>query len=135
MFSALSTALGAYYVAGEQPPRAGNRHPGRALAPYNVYATADGHLSVDKETIDAINAVDESLTIASLPDQCVVRTRQMIATVKVIPFAGTLTYTGKHREPRVLDGDVPDELQHGYGFADTGAAEESNLTTTSEWTD
>jgi crotonobetainyl-CoA:carnitine CoA-transferase CaiB-like acyl-CoA transferase len=33
-------------VAGEQQPRAGNRHPGKALAPYNVYAAADGHVAI-----------------------------------------------------------------------------------------
>ena len=42
----LSTALGSYYVAGEQQPRAGNRHPGKALAPYNVYPAADGHVAI-----------------------------------------------------------------------------------------
>ena len=57
----------------------------------NLYATADGLLSVDRSLIDAINAIDESLTVATLPDQCVVRTRQMIATVKVIPFAAPKT--------------------------------------------
>jgi len=43
----LATALGSYYVAGQQQPqRGGNRHPGRALAPYNVYAAADGHVAI-----------------------------------------------------------------------------------------
>ena len=46
VFPTLATALGSYYLAGEQPPRAGNRHPGRALAPYNVYPTADGHIAI-----------------------------------------------------------------------------------------
>jgi len=46
VFPTLSTALGSYYVAGEQPPRAGNRHPGKALAPYNTYATADGYVAI-----------------------------------------------------------------------------------------
>lgn len=46
VFPTLATALGSYYVAGEQPPRAGNRHPGRALAPYNVYEAADGHVAI-----------------------------------------------------------------------------------------
>lgn len=46
VFPTLSTALGSYYVAGEQRPRAGNKHPGRALAPYNVYPAADGHVAI-----------------------------------------------------------------------------------------
>ena len=46
VFPTLATALGSYYVAGEQPPRAGNRHPGKALAPYNVYEARDGHVAI-----------------------------------------------------------------------------------------
>ncbi len=46
VFPTLATALGSFYVAGEQPPRAGNRHPGKALAPYNVYETSDGHVAI-----------------------------------------------------------------------------------------
>jgi crotonobetainyl-CoA:carnitine CoA-transferase CaiB-like acyl-CoA transferase len=46
VFPTLATALGSYYVAGEQRPRAGNRHPGRSLAPYNVYEAADGHVAI-----------------------------------------------------------------------------------------
>jgi len=46
VFPTLATALGSYYVAGAQPARAGNRHPGRALAPYNVYRTSDGHVAI-----------------------------------------------------------------------------------------
>ncbi len=32
---------------GEVPPRTGNKHGGLAIAPYNVYATADGHISIN----------------------------------------------------------------------------------------
>ncbi len=46
VFPTLATALGSFYLAGEQLPRAGNRHPGRALAPYNVYPSADGHVAI-----------------------------------------------------------------------------------------
>jgi len=46
VFPTLATALGSFYVAGEQMPRAGNRHPGKALAPYNVYAAKDGHVAI-----------------------------------------------------------------------------------------
>ncbi|MBT3427713.1 MAG: CoA transferase [Gammaproteobacteria bacterium] len=42
----LATALGSYYLHGEPPKRAGNRHPGRSLAPYNVYVAADGHIAI-----------------------------------------------------------------------------------------
>jgi formyl-CoA transferase len=46
LFPALSTALGAYFLAGYQPPRTGNRHPGLSAAPYNVYRAADGHVAI-----------------------------------------------------------------------------------------
>ncbi len=46
VFPTLATALGSMYVAGEQPVRAGNRHPGKALAPYNVYEAEDGHVAI-----------------------------------------------------------------------------------------
>jgi len=46
LFPALSTALGAYFLAGYQPPRTGNRHPALSAAPYNVYAAADGHVAI-----------------------------------------------------------------------------------------
>ncbi len=47
VFPTLATALGSYYVAGGvQQPRGGNHHPGRALAPYNVYETSDGHIAI-----------------------------------------------------------------------------------------
>lgn len=32
---------------GGVPPRTGNKHGGLAIAPYNVYATADGHIAIN----------------------------------------------------------------------------------------
>jgi crotonobetainyl-CoA:carnitine CoA-transferase CaiB-like acyl-CoA transferase len=46
LFPALSTALGAYFLAGYQPPRTGNRHAALSAAPYNVYRAADGHVAI-----------------------------------------------------------------------------------------
>src|SRR5256886_13036414 len=45
---ALASALGAY-MDGESDrvgARTGNRHPALAMAPYNVYATNDGHVAI-----------------------------------------------------------------------------------------
>ena len=42
----LASALGAYFLAGEQGPRSGNRHPSLKLAPYNVYPASDGHIAL-----------------------------------------------------------------------------------------
>ena len=53
----------------------------------NLQAEAAGLLRIDAGRIDAINAVDEALTVGTLPDYAVVAPREMIATIKVIPFA------------------------------------------------
>ncbi|MGI9414241.1 MAG: 4-diphosphocytidyl-2C-methyl-D-erythritol kinase, partial [Hyphomicrobiales bacterium] len=53
----------------------------------NIYADAHGLALIDVERIDAVNRIDESLTIATVPNYQVVEPKQMLATVKIIPFA------------------------------------------------
>ena len=53
----------------------------------NLAAAAGGLLRANAAVIDAVNAVDEALTIGTLPDYAVVTPREMIATIKVIPFS------------------------------------------------
>lgn len=53
----------------------------------NLFAEETGLLLVDAATVDAINGVDESVTVATLSGRAVVTPKQMIATVKIIPFA------------------------------------------------
>ena len=53
----------------------------------NFHAFADGVLAVEPERIDALNGVDPAITLATLPNYSFVRAGQMIATVKIIPFA------------------------------------------------
>ncbi|MFS2008777.1 NTP transferase domain-containing protein [Azospirillum sp. CT11-132] len=53
----------------------------------NLFAEAHGLLRLDTARIDAINEIDESVTIATLPDFAAVEPGQMLATVKIIPFA------------------------------------------------
>ena len=53
----------------------------------NLFAQAAGVLIVDKDTIDRLNLVDESITFATLPAYKPVVAGEMIATVKIIPFA------------------------------------------------
>ncbi|RJF83827.1 4-diphosphocytidyl-2C-methyl-D-erythritol kinase [Azospirillum cavernae] len=53
----------------------------------NIFAASRGLLRLDPARIDAINLIDESVTIATLPDFAVVEPGQMLATVKIIPFA------------------------------------------------
>ena len=53
----------------------------------NLFAEAAGVLVVDKDAIDRLNEVDESITFATLPAYKPVVAGEMIATVKIIPFA------------------------------------------------
>ena len=63
--------------------RIGAAFTGRA----NLYATTNGMALVDRNAIDAINAIDESITVATLAPSTRVTDRQILATVKIIPFA------------------------------------------------
>ncbi len=53
----------------------------------NLHSEADGLLVVDAAKIDVANAIDEAITIATLPAHARVTTGRMVATVKMIPFA------------------------------------------------
>lgn len=53
----------------------------------NLFASAAGVLRVDVEKINALNAIDEAVTFATLPDFKAVELGEMVATVKIIPFA------------------------------------------------
>ncbi|MBR0671877.1 NTP transferase domain-containing protein [Neoroseomonas soli] len=53
----------------------------------NLLSETAGLLVLDARRLDGINAVDESLTVATLPNYTPVAAREMIATIKVIPFA------------------------------------------------
>lgn len=53
----------------------------------NLYAEVAGIFTVDKDLVDRLNRIDPALTVATLPEFCVVEAGRMVATVKVIPFA------------------------------------------------
>jgi len=53
----------------------------------NLFAQSAGVLVVEKEAIDRLNRVDEAITVATLPAYKPVVAGEMIATVKIIPFA------------------------------------------------
>jgi molybdenum cofactor cytidylyltransferase len=63
----------------------------RVEAPFtgrvNIYAREGGILRIDAAQVDAINDVDEAITLATLADYAAVEPDQMAATVKIIPFA------------------------------------------------
>jgi molybdenum cofactor cytidylyltransferase len=73
----LAQAIAGEHVAVEEP------FTGRV----NLRAEAPGLVVLARERIDRINLVDEAVTIATLPEFEPVRARQMVATIKIIPFA------------------------------------------------
>ncbi|CAN5466024.1 molybdopterin-binding/glycosyltransferase family 2 protein [soil metagenome] len=58
----------------------------------NMFAAKPGVLVIDRGIVDRVNAVDEAITLATLPAYKSVVEGEMIATVKLIPFgvAGAL---------------------------------------------
>jgi len=57
----------------------------------NHFAREAGLAVIDQERIDALNELDESVTVATLPPFARVEPRQMVATVKIIPYAAPRT--------------------------------------------
>ena len=53
----------------------------------NHFAVEAGVAVIDQERVDALNELDESVTVATLPPFARVTPRQMVATVKIIPYA------------------------------------------------
>jgi molybdenum cofactor cytidylyltransferase len=64
----------------------------------NLHAAESGVLVVDRERIDRFNRVGEAVTLATLPAHAVVGPRQMVATVKIIPFAIPAALVGRCRD-------------------------------------
>ncbi len=52
----------------------------------NLFAEAAGLVRVDRGAVDALNAVDPAITLATLADWARVAPRQMVGTVKIIPY-------------------------------------------------
>jgi molybdenum cofactor cytidylyltransferase len=73
----LAIALSGPHIRRDQPATGRN----------NLYADRAGVLRVNAEAINRLNSVDEAVTFATLPDYRAVERGEMIATVKIIPFA------------------------------------------------
>jgi molybdenum cofactor cytidylyltransferase len=63
--------------------RIGAAFTGRA----NIHATEPGLAVIDPGLVGQVNAIDEAITLATIAPFTRVATRQMVATVKIIPFA------------------------------------------------
>ncbi|WP_274426854.1 molybdopterin-binding/glycosyltransferase family 2 protein [Chelativorans sp. YIM 93263] len=73
----IAGALGTAYVQARAP----------ATGRVNFHAAEAGVFLVDRQVIDAINRIDPAITIATLEPYARVEAGQMVATVKIIPFA------------------------------------------------
>ena len=69
------------------PVDAGLRLGPAARGRVNLIANGPGVLEVDAAAIDAINAVDEGITVATLPRWARVEEGRLAATIKIIPYA------------------------------------------------
>lgn len=63
----------------------------RCEAPFtgrvNLFATEAGVLTLDAATLAEMNCIDEAITVATLPAMRAVVAGEMVATVKIIPYA------------------------------------------------
>lgn len=87
-------------IAGPQA-RVAAAFTGRA----NLYADAAGLVRINRARLDSLNELDEALTVASLADYEMVEAGQMLATVKIIPFAAPRAVIG--RAEAMLHGQPP----------------------------
>ena len=53
----------------------------------NLIAERRGLLTLDQDRLSAVNQIDEAVTLATLPPFATVEPRQMVATLKIIPFS------------------------------------------------
>jgi molybdenum cofactor cytidylyltransferase len=53
----------------------------------NLFADSRGLALFDRAALDRLNNINEAITVATLPPYAPVEIRQMVATIKIIPFA------------------------------------------------
>ncbi|HYD30422.1 MAG TPA: molybdopterin-binding/glycosyltransferase family 2 protein [Azospirillaceae bacterium] len=97
--ASLATVVGARLEAGDIGEDAAASRVGQAVmgdgltasaaftGRVNLFAAAAGLTVIDTDVINRLNLLDESVTIATLPPFTPVEPRQMVATIKIIPFA------------------------------------------------
>jgi molybdenum cofactor cytidylyltransferase len=75
--AAIARALASEHIAAAEP----------ATGRCNLFARTRGLVEIDRAGVDELNAVDEAVTLATLAPSAVVEPDQLVATVKIIPFA------------------------------------------------
>jgi molybdenum cofactor cytidylyltransferase len=97
-------------VAAEQVAAAAAGLGVRSAAPFtgraNMYAEIDGILVTDQTRIDRLNLLNESVTVATLAPFERVAAGQMVATVKIIPFAAPDTAVNQAEAVATDDGPL-----------------------------
>lgn len=80
----------------------------------NLHAETPGVVMVDRERIDRLNRLNEAITLGTLPPWIPVRPGQVVATVKIIPFAvpADLLYAWRWQIGAVPPLDVSPLLPH-----------------------
>jgi molybdenum cofactor cytidylyltransferase len=71
----------------------------------NIFARANGVLVIDEDVIARFNAIDEAITLATLPAFRAVTEGEMVATVKIIPYGIAGDVVG--RAEVALGGSTP----------------------------
>lgn len=72
----------------------------------NLHAETHGLLVFDRDRLDRFNLVDEAITLGTLPPFAVVEPRQMVATVKIIPFAAPETAVKNCVQAAIAEGPL-----------------------------
>ncbi|WP_022726964.1 NTP transferase domain-containing protein [Fodinicurvata sediminis] len=76
----------------------------------NIMSSSRGLLRLDTKLINSVNRIDEALTVATLPAYEVVEPRQMMATVKIIPFAASRQSLQRCQELCQEAGEAPVQI-------------------------
>lgn len=82
----------------------------------NLYAATNGVLVLDTARLERMNLLDQAVTIATLPAFAQVQTGQMVATVKIIPFAAPVTSV-ERAEALARNGEPPIRVAGWQGLA------------------
>ncbi len=87
----------------------------RAAEPFtgrvNLYATERGIFRPHGLDVDAVNAINPAITLATLPEDALVDVGRMVATVKIIPFSVKKEWLQKLHDLSVNPGLCPLNLK------------------------
>lgn len=61
----------------------------------NLYARVSGLFCVSRDLVDSINRIDPSITLCTLPNDTIVESSRLIATIKIIPFGVSLSLVSR----------------------------------------